>query len=437
MLDNTKFRTSNKTVISKLLLHPNFTPKTSRNNRIAKFNHKTIGTKLRIELCKEFNRGQFTGYEFADISISPHYHFNQYRHNGNDFTPTDCIKTIINMLEYVGIKPSEYEDLKVVNIEFGLNIIPEIDIKSLIDGLFFYKKTPFRTGNFPYFKKTDATSYKQIKAYAKGLQFADFPQYSINPNTFRFEVKSKQAKNIKKYGIETANDLIKPDIYNRLSQVLLDEWEQILLINLEPKNDDLNDLKDDEVQFIKDSKKFDFWNDMIQTKYRNKFGRYKEKYHSILDTKNNLHHLIKLQIIDKLHYLQSGANSTQKTPINRGKVIFEQTPSILINLESAPLTKNIKVCLVTGLDISMQKKGSKYLCFAGLKYYRENKIEIYRDLEKKYLTDKMRVQTIEKQMYYIAHNIRNRNTNQNHNPRYSRKRFEERNYHKNQLQLFD
>ena len=96
------------------------------------------------------------------------------------------------MLEYVGIKPSEYEDLKVVNIEFGLNIIPEIDIKSLIDGLFFYKKTPSKTGDYLYFKKTDPTRYKQIKAYAKGMKFVDIPQHGINPNTFRFEEKSNQ-----------------------------------------------------------------------------------------------------------------------------------------------------------------------------------------------------------------------------------------------------
>jgi len=75
--------------------------------------------------------------------------------------------------------------------------------------------------------------------------------------------------------------------------------------------------------------------------------------------------------------------------------------------------------------------GSKYLCFAGLKYYRENKIELYKDLEKKYLSEKMKVQKIEKQMYYIAHNIRNSKTNSFHN----QKRFEKRNYNPNQLQF--
>lgn len=370
--------------------------------------HKDFGIKLSLDFRKSFENGVLIGYRHLEINTSPHYHYNQYKHNGNDFSPSNSIKTVIDILTYLRIEQKEYESLKVVNIEFGLNIIPKTDIKNLIEGLYFYKKTTFKTGAFPYFKKTDATSYKQIKAYAKGLQFSQFPQYGINQNTFRFEVKSKQTKNISKYGINNATDLLNLETYNQLGQTLLDEWEQILLINLEP---DLKGLKSDEVQFIQNAKSIHFWNEMIQPKYRNKFGRYKEKYQSILITKNNLHHLIKLQIIDKLFYFSSGANSTQKKSINREKVHFDKTPSQLLNLESAPLNQNNRVCLVTGLDISMQKKVSKFLCIAGLKHYKENKPEIYKDLEQKYLTEKMKLRTIDDQIYYIAHNIRNRKTN--------------------------
>jgi hypothetical protein len=316
----------------------------------------------------------------------------------------------------------------VVNIEFGLNIVPETDIKNLINGLYFYKKTPFKIGNFPYFKKTDATSYKQIKAYAKGLQFLESPQYGIHSNTFRFEVKTKQSKNIRKYGINTATDLLNLETYNQLGQTLLDEWKNTLLTN---QTSDLSNLKPDEVQFIINAKNFDFWNDMIQPKYRNKFGRYKDKYYSSLKTKNNLHHLIKLKIIDKLINLQSGANSTQKTPINWGKVQILKTTSQLINLESAPPHQNNSVCLVTKLDISMQRKGSKYLCLVGLKYYKENEPEIYKILEEKYLTEDKKNTDMKTQFYYLAHCIRNVKTNIVHN----RKRFENRNYNKQQLQF--
>ena len=428
MIDNTKFLTDNQTIIERMQMHPDFVVCKPKNNYYHSLKHSVYGIKLSLDFRKAVENGSVIGYGHLEINISPHYHFNQYRHNGNDFTPIQAIKTINDILTYLGIKGNECNALKVVNIEFGINIIPDTDIKNLINGLYFYKKTPFKVGDFPYFKKTDATSYKQIKAYAKGLQFSNNTEYRIDKNTFRFEVKTKQSKNIRKYGINTATDLLNLETYNQLGQTLLDEWKNILLTNQTP---DFSNLKPDEVQFIINAKNFDFWNDMIQPKYRNKFGRYKDKYYSILKTKNNLHHLIKLKIIDKLINLQSGANSTQKTPINWGKVQILKTTSQLINLESAPPHQNNSVCLVTKLDISMQRKGSKFLCVKGLKYYKENQPETYQKLTEIYLAEKQKGKSFDRQIYFIAHNIRNAKTNIVHN----RKRFENRNYNKQQLQF--
>lgn len=400
MLDNIKLSTKDQIIINRLaeMQGISFEPYQHRNNNFEGF--RRCKNLMRLDFRKSFENGILVGYHHLEISISPHYHFNNYLHNGNDFTPENCIKTIPDILTYLGIEPQEYDLLKVVNIEFGLNIIPETDIKNLIDGLYFYKKTPFKVGDFPYFKKTDATTYKQIKAYAKGLQFAEFPQYGIDKNTFRFEVKTKQSKNILKYGINTVLDLLKLETYQRLSQEIINEWEYILLINQTP---DFSNLKPSEVQFIQKANNKEFWSEM----YRVKFARSKEKYHKISGTKNNLQHLIKSQIIDKLFSFQNVTFSTQKNPINSEKQCFEKTQFTLINLENVTPHQNNRECLVTNLDISMQKKGSKFLCIAGLKYYKENNPEIYKDLEKKYLSEKRKVRTMEEQLYYLAHNIRN------------------------------
>lgn len=407
-----------------MLLHPDFVVCRPQNNNYHSLRHKTYGAKLRLDFRKSVENGVVIGYGHLEVSVSPHYHFNQYRHNGNDFTPLNCIKTIIEILTYLGIKPQDYDLLKVVNIEFGLNIIPEINIKNLIDGLLFYKKTPFKVVDFRYNKRTDATSYKQLKAYAKGLQFVDFPEYGIDINTFRFEVKSKQGKNIKKYGIENANDLTKLNIYKNLNQTLLDEWENTLLINQTP---DFSDLKTDESQFIKNTNKIDFWSTLITENHRNTFRVNKVKYLKILQGKNNFHQRIKLQIIDKLFSFKKCANSTQQTLIKKGKDTFNKTHPPLINLESAQLS----ICLVTGLDISMQKKDSVYLCITGLKYYRENVPDKYKLIERQYLNEKTKRLKCDEQLYYIAHNIRNVYTNRIHN----QKSFEKRNYNQNQLRF--
>lgn len=433
MIDNTKFLTHSQTIINRLYQHSDFVVCRPKTNNYYSLRHKDFGIKLSLDFRKAVENGKVVGFCHLEINVSPHYHFNQYRHNGNDFTPLQAIKTISDILTYLGIKQREYNELNVCNIEFGLNIIPGADTKDLINGLYFYKKTPFTIPDTkkPYFKKTDATNYKQIKAYAKGLQFLDVPQYGINPNTFRFEVKSKQAKNICKYGINTATDLLNLESHNRLGQILLDEWEQVLLINLGLKSNELNALKRDEVLFVKNVKSIDFWSGL----YRVKFARSKDKYHTILGKKNNLHYLIKLQIIDKLFDLQNVTNSIQKTTINRGILKNDKTTSQLINLENVTDLQNNKVCLVTNLNISMQKKGSKFLCVKGLKYYKENQPETYQELTEKYLTEKQKGKSFDRQNYFIAHNIRNAKTNLQHNPKYSRKRFEKRNYNPNQLQF--
>ena len=95
-------------------------------------------------------------------------------------------------------------------------------------------------------------------------------------------------------------------IYPRLTEELINEWQNVLLINLQP---DFSALNPDEVQFIKQAQEIDFWSDLIANKSRNTFADNKRKYYEILKGKNNLHHQIKLQIIDKCYQLLSCANS--------------------------------------------------------------------------------------------------------------------------------
>lgn len=448
MVDNLKFRVDDLKIIGRLfdMLEQDFDYYKPDDKYYRSFyhsfKHKDFGVKFSLHFQKVFEKNTsgkkvLAGYGSVDIVISPHYHFNNYHHNGNDFTPKNCIKTIIDILTYLKIKPQEYDLLKVVNIEFGLNLIPETDIKTLIDLILFHNRTAFVVPivKFPYSKTTDTettnTKEKFIKAYAKGFQFADFPQYGIDENTFRFEVKHKKSRptnTIFKKKKVTAIDLLNLENYKIFSQEIIKEWDFILLLNQTP---DFSNLKTDEVEFIRSADKKEFW-DYLN---RLQFGRQKEKYYKILHGKNNLHTQIKGLIIDKLNLFQNDTFSPSETPINIEKRYIEETPPILIKGENVSHDQNNRVCLVTKLDISMQRKGSEYLCSAGLKYYKENDPNIYQEIELKYLTPKMRTRSIEDQIYYIAHNIRNTKTNPHHNFRNNRKRFEQRNYNTNQLQF--
>ena len=429
MLDFIKLRIDNQELINRLFLHPDFVKCKPKNNYYYSKFQKEINTKLQLDFLKSREKGKFT---YVDLCISPHYHFNNYLHNGNDLTPENCIKSIFEILDYLHIKSNESNELKVVNLEVGVNIIPETDVKELINGIYYSKKTPFMVydSKIPHYRRTEKkdSEYKIIKTYAKGLQCHERQQYEVDINTFRFEVKTKKHRKIKSLGITTAKDLLNIAKYPRLAEEVINEWQNVLLINLTP---DLTTLKRNEVQFIKQSVKFDFWDDLITNKSQNTFSNNKKKYYNILKGKNNLHHLIKLQIIDKIYQLLNCANSPQETPINKGILKTKETALNTIKGENAQLEQTNRQCLVTGLRIDMQKKNSVYLSNAGLLWYYKNNIKTFLQLQNRFLTSNKRKLKINEQIYYIAHNIRNTKTNEFHN----RMKFERRNYPDNQLRF--
>ena len=428
MVHNIKLITYDQTIIQRVAGLPGFVPYQHRNNNYLGFCKH--GKLMRLDFRKSFENGVFAGYHHLAISISPHYCYNNYLHNGNDFEPKTCINTIYSILHNITLRPNEFNALKVVNIEFGLNLVPEPDIQTLINNLLFFKKTPFiipKKEN-SFYKITNATAYKRIKAYAKGLQFADFPEYGININTFRYEVKSKKSVNIKKYGINTVSDLLKLETYQRLGQELLNDWENVLLITSTP---DLSELKPSDVQFIHTASKDVFWSGLIGEFHRDKFARQKAKYYKLLTGKNNLHTQIKGQIIDKLLQYENVAYFPQETPVKTTIHVFVKTNPKEINGQFATNEQNNRLCLVTGLDISMQKKRSIFLREKTLKMIKETDPKTFLELEKKYLTEKAKHFPEERQLYLICKKIRNKDSN----PRNNRKRFEDRNYPPDQLQF--
>ncbi|HJX71589.1 MAG TPA: hypothetical protein VJ346_06545 [Bacteroidales bacterium] len=70
---------------------------------------------------------------------------------------------------------------------------------------------------------------------------------------------------------------------------------------------------------------------------------------------------------------------------------------------------------MTGLDISMQPKNSKFLSVSGIKWYYENKHEIYKNVLEPKLTGTWKDKPISRQFSEIAHAIRNSDSNPRNN----------------------
>lgn len=80
-------------------------------------------------------------------------------------------------------------------------------------------------------------------------------------------------------------------------------------------------------------------------------------------------------------------------------------------------TKQIsaKRCPVTGLDISMQPRNSKFLSASGVKWYYINERNIYRSLLEPRLKANWKEKSLHEQFREIAHCIRNTDSNPRNN----------------------
>jgi len=85
--------------------------------------------------------------------------------------------------------------------------------------------------------------------------------------------------------------------------------------------------------------------------------------------------------------------------------------SLSIELNPVPPVSEQRRCLVTGLDISMQKASSRFLGKNGIKFIYSNQPEVFIQLRKR-LSSKWDDAPSEKQIEEIAHSIRNEYHNQ-------------------------
>ena len=82
------------------------------------------------------------------------------------------------------------------------------------------------------------------------------------------------------------------------------------------------------------------------------------------------------------------------------------------NNTTQPIDPSKRICIISGLNISMQKKGSFLLSITGLKYYFNTDKKIYNEIKRQYLTDKWLNSSFDIQIKEIAHNIRTIRNNQ-------------------------
>lgn len=296
-----------------------------------KFSDDEVITTTKI---KQYRGIYFVFYpKRLDIIFKPHYFFNDNKHNGNDFSFNDCIKTILNFKVIFQI---DLLLLKIVNIEFGVNVIPKINIEDLITYISFHEKNEFKNDvGLVYSKRSyspkrngTANKYKIIKAYAKGLHQ---PEY-CDINTFRFEIKSKESKYINTFGIYTFDDLLNIEVYDKMANALNSEFNEVLILDNITDFGNLSPKEQVKIKFYNNSFS---WYKIINNPYRNSFSNNKNKYLNLINkVENNIKNQVQKLIFDKLEIFKKGAISTSTKELKH--VQFPQN----ISIEYAPIIKN-------------------------------------------------------------------------------------------------
>lgn len=352
------------------------------------------------------------------ISGSIHKFFNDGIHNANDFSFVNSIGIILFLTENLNLDLSK---CIVQNLEFGLNILPKTAINNILNWSKYHERNEFiKDPELQYSKRSQtynssgiANNYKVIKAYNKGQQKFNGRTYA-DPNTFRFEVRSKQAKYFNQFGIYTLADLINPEIYLVLANELIKEFEKVLILEKQ-----LHGIEKKLDKFL-DS---DFWENCLPG-HRNMFAKQKKIYFELLNHyPETIHSELKQLIKSKLDLftieLKTGAIST--TSSEGLKVQFPK----YISRESAPVYNlkvavgltihnqqlKLKYCPITKVDISMQKGKSKLLSVSGLKWLNENDPKKYREIERCFLPNwgisGKHTKYESNRFYHLAHQIRN------------------------------
>lgn len=218
-----------------------------------------------------------------EISGSIHYFYNDELHNADDFYIEDCISAIIQIKNLFDL---DLNKCKLINLEYGVNINPIINVTDLVHNLIYHSTRQFvRTTIHNDFKQAGNEAYKQVKAYNKSVQFPHECE-----NTFRFEVRTREHKFLKKLGIVTLQDLVEISNYDKLITSLLNEWDNVLLFDLS---------KDIDNKFFNTH----FWEDVLKNGSRNKFNNQKKLYHKKLGP-DNLHSNIRNIIERRTKYLK-------------------------------------------------------------------------------------------------------------------------------------
>lgn len=343
------------------------------------------GNSITPRRIAHFNGLKFTIYDtgLTFIEGSLHVYWNNGEHNFNDFSEDD-FKTVLNEIcEKFNLSK---RFMKINQLEIGVNIKPPIETERVLRGLFSHGKKVFKDvfcGDEGNYRQCEHNQY-YVKVYDKRLHYQK-KGFPLEFDILRIEIKYRGIERLKRFGIVTMLDLEQKGL-KRFKKVLKKEFDDILYFD-----DTITSRSNQVLKYSNPN----YWKDYYKTDRQSAYSKHKGKLKEMIlkDSQNIKGQIVKL-IGEKVDSLTSKGASFKPLCISSNPI-----PS-----------KHQKKCLVTGLNISMQREDSKLLSHSGLKYYASTDSNIFKELKSKYLSSNWATSTRDKQIKEIAHVIRSKHS---------------------------
>lgn len=297
LLDNDLLQFSNSMNVS-----DNGEPMSARNQQGAIL----LNSKGEIIYKSIYKKAHYEGlqirvYESGKVQVqgSIHKYFNSIagngEHNFNDFTLND-VKNVISDLEYKFGFVSSYCAMRC--LELGVNFLPPILTKIIIDNSFLHIKSPFERkfnsdeGNYTQVKHSQYI----IKLYDKRLHYVK-QGYFIDEERLRLEVKFMKMEKLISASICTLEDLKSVNI-DFVKELLLKEFDRILFYDTTIVHPSTS---------LKNYNNPNYWTELITTKHPNTFVKHKNKLNEITEGySDNIKEKTRSAISDKLDKILVG-----------------------------------------------------------------------------------------------------------------------------------
>lgn len=328
-----------------------------------------------------------TNYKRITIEGSLHKYWNKGAHNFNDFGIKE-IKEVLNDLK--SKFKIEAKNCVLRQLEIGVNLTPPYKTKDILKGCILHK-----TNDFKWVYTKDEGNYIQsvsqrhfIKIYDKRTHYEN-KGFKIPIEIMRVEKKWRKMIELNNRNIYTLEDLINNDLFNFKTD-LVQLWQDVLFCDLET------------IKGTKNENKYNNLNWWESLNYNN-FKYHRNKLNKLLKLNpNNTKQTIANLIDQKVNILNN--KTTQINPLCIGL----KTVVLPIHKED----ENRRFCLVTGLNISMQRNDSFLLSHTGIKYYQKTDNKIFKELLQKHLPNKWTDADQDTKVKELAHNIRTIHTSQ-------------------------